>query len=30
MSGPHALCGFKLHRSFHTPADDMFICGILE
>jgi hypothetical protein len=30
LSGPHALCGFKLHRSFDTPADDMFICGILE
>ena len=30
MSGLHALCGFRLHRSFDTPADDMFICGILE
>jgi hypothetical protein len=30
LSGLHALCGFRLHRSFDTPADDMFICGILE
>jgi hypothetical protein len=26
LSGPHALCEFRLHRSFDTPADDMFIC----
>ena len=25
LSDPHALCGFRLHRSFDTPADDMFI-----
>ena len=33
LSGPHALhalCGFRLNRSFDIPADDMFICGILE
>jgi hypothetical protein len=30
MFGLHALCGFRLHRSFDTPAEDMFICGILE
>jgi hypothetical protein len=30
MSGLHALCGFRLHRSVGTPADDKFICGILE
>jgi hypothetical protein len=30
LSGAHALCGFRLHRSFDTPADDMFSCGILE
>ena len=30
LSGPHALCGFRLHRSFDTPVDDMFICGFLE
>jgi hypothetical protein len=30
LSGPHDLCGFRLHRRFDTPADDMFICGILE
>jgi hypothetical protein len=25
LSGPRALCGFSLHKSFHSPADDMFI-----
>jgi len=25
LSGLHAVCGFILHKSFHTPADDMFI-----
>ena len=25
LSGLHAVCGFRLHKSFHTPADDMFI-----
>ena len=29
LSGPHALCGFRLHKSCDTPAD-MFICCILE
>lgn len=28
LSGPHALCGFILLKSY-TQADDMFICGIL-
>jgi hypothetical protein len=30
LSGAHALCRFRLHRSFDTPADDMFSGGILE
>ena len=29
LSGPHALCGLILLKRFDTPADDMFICGIL-